>query len=56
MTDANLDKPLTLMTVREFLEVIEAAKDKVETQDVGQVCEAVNVGNDGKRNSKRSSH
>ena len=49
MTDANLDKPLALMTVREFLEVIEATKDNGETNEVGQVCEAVNVGNDGKR-------
>ena len=49
MTDTNLDKPIALLTVRELLEVIEAAKENDDTHEIGQVCEAVNIGNDGKR-------
>ena len=49
MNDCNLDKSLALMTVREFLEIIDTAKDHDEKQEVGQSCSTIVVGNDDKK-------
>lgn len=49
MNECNLDKPIALMTVREFLEVIGTTKEKEEAHDAVQPCTAVVIGNDDKR-------
>lgn len=49
MNDNNLDKPLALMTVREFLEVIDANKENENLDVTTQTCAAVVIGNDDKR-------
>lgn len=49
MNDNNLDKPLALMTVREFLEVIDTTKENEDPGVAAQTCAAVVIGNDDKR-------
>lgn len=49
MNDNNLDKPLALMTVREFLEVIDTTKENEDSGIAAQTCTAVVIGNDDKR-------
>lgn len=49
MDDNNLDKPLALMTVREFLEVIDTTKENENQGVAAQTCSAVVIGNDDKR-------
>lgn len=49
MNDNNLDKPLALMTVREFLEVIDTTKENDDPGITVQTCGAVTIGNDDKR-------